>query len=117
MKEGILQLNRYATEETTVESYVSFRKFVEFLKERVAKEKGTRVRFYQYVLKEFEACPVLQEDISIDEAIKYKSLLEMALSVVLPFIEDENKALAGFGNALSTDVFFSTDGFYKFLAP
>jgi hypothetical protein len=113
----MLQLNKFATKRSTVESYISFAKFIEFLESRLAAERGARAEFYKQVLARFESCPELKANITLEQSTKYSELFETVLSVVLPFTESKEEALVGFGNALSTDVFYSTTAFHKSLDP
>src|SRR4051812_5876136 len=117
MERTVLQLNKNATKISTVESSVSFKIFIEFLKNRVTSEQGPRVEFYKSVLKRFEAATIQHDNITAEETEKYTDLFDTVLSVVLPFLEDKDEALIGFGNGLSTDVFYCTNAFYQFLAP
>lgn len=113
MRKGLIPLNKFATKENTVESYVCFRKFIDFLEEKVRTDKSIRVHFYQFVLDKIKAVPKLTQGISITEAQQYDEILELVSCIVLPLIESENEAAVALISGVSPEAFYSTEAFAK----
>ena len=113
MKNEVLRINQFATKENSVESYVSFKKFADFLEERITKEKSVRVRFFQFVLDKINLYPELIKGIPVTDASKYGEVLELVSSVVFPLIEDEDKVMFGLTNGISPEVFYASNAFHR----
>ncbi len=113
MKKEILQLNRFATKENTVESYVCFKKFIDFLEEKVALDKTARVQFYKIVLDKLHAIPELAQNLSTAKTTHYDDILELIAAIVLPLAENEEESLVALGNGASPEVFYATPSFYQ----
>ena len=113
MKNEVLRINPFATKENSVESYVSFKKFADFLQERIKKDHSPRVRFFQYVLDRINVHPELLAGIPVIDASNYSEVLELVASVVFPLIEDEDKVMFGLTNGISPEVFYASNAFHR----
>jgi hypothetical protein len=113
MEKALIQINQYATKENTVESYVCFKKFIDFLEEKARSDKGIRVHFYEFVLNKIKQYPELIKGIPSVDASKYEEVLELISAIVLPLIDDENEALVGLTNGLAPEAFYATKAFVK----
>src|SRR5437762_4213242 len=105
MNKSVLQINPFATKENSVESFVCFKKFIDFLEDRIQNEKSVRVHFFRFVLDKIRSYPELIKGIPVSEAAKYDEVLELVASVVFPLIEDENEVMFGLTNGISPEVF------------
>lgn len=115
MTKDVIQLNPFATKENSVESFVSFKKFAEFLEEKVNTDKTMRVGFFRFVLGKIRAYPELIEGVSVTEIKKYTEVLELVSSVVFPLIEDENEMMFGLTNGISPQAFYASNAFQRLL--
>ena len=75
MKKGFIPLNKFATKDNTVESYVCFKKFIDFLEDKVKNDKSIRAHFYRFVLDKIKQIPKLVGGISPEEAQQYDEIL------------------------------------------
>ncbi|MEO5996757.1 MAG: hypothetical protein ABIN89_08495 [Chitinophagaceae bacterium] len=117
MNKNILYIDQSGSKEVLAESFLSFRKFIEFLKIKVADNQGNKTKFYRFVLRKFESVPELSGILSVKDAAIYEEHLQLLLSIVYPLVEDENEALLAFASALSMEVFYSTNAFFTLLEP
>jgi hypothetical protein len=113
MRKGLIQLNKFATKENTVESYVCFKKFIDFLEDKIQNDKSIRVHFYQFVLDKIKQVPQLAEGVSVTEAHQYDEILELVSCIVFPLMENEDQALVALTNGVSPQAFYSTEAFAK----
>jgi hypothetical protein len=97
-------------------SSLSFKPFVDFLKQRASEEKTVKARFYDFVLEKFEAYPELQKSVAPDDMVKHKELLELVYGILVPPIADENKTLWALAKPLAPVIFYGTDAFYNLIA-
>lgn len=97
-----------------IESVLSFRPFIESLKERLAGEKTIKKKFYDFALKKFE------EDIGFlamtdpKEAARYNEQLEIIYSLLAPVIVNEKEHLWALSTPLPQEIFYSTEAFATF---
>ncbi|HTL06704.1 MAG TPA: hypothetical protein VL307_00560 [Chitinophagaceae bacterium] len=113
MKKEVLLVNQTATRENSVESFVCFKKFVEFLEERVKTETSIRSHFFRFVLDKIRSYPELINGIPINDAAKYEEVLELVSSIVFPLTEDENEMLFGLTSGMSPEVFYASNAFHR----
>src|SRR5437868_13970673 len=75
-----------------INSHISFAPFVKFLKEKLAITSGTRVDFYRYLIKKFEAEPKLLQHVKNIQILgDHEELLELLSTVIFPVVSDEGK--------------------------
>ncbi|MEO5684631.1 MAG: GAF domain-containing protein [Chitinophagaceae bacterium] len=113
MKKGVISLNQYATKENSVESYVCFKKFIDFLEEKVQTDKSIRVHFFRFVLDKIRSYPALIKGVPVAETAQYDEVLELVAAAVIPLIEDENEILFGLTNGILPQVFYGSNAFYN----
>ena len=109
----LIQLNPYATKENSVESFVCFRKFIEFLEDRVNTDKTMRVRFFRFVLDKIRSYPELIAGVPVSDMVQYNEVLELVSSIVFPLIEDENEVMFGLVSGVSPEVFYASNAFHR----
>ncbi len=113
MKKDILLIDPHAAKEQWGQSYISLRPFTRFLEQKISSGKGIKIQYYQYVLDRIGARPELQGNLLIGEIHQYEELLELISSLVFPILEDENEFLWAFGNAMTPEIFYGSNAFYK----
>ena len=113
MNKGVIRLNQYATKENTIESFVCFRKFIEFLERKVQTANGSSNHFYQYVLDKIKLFPQLSQYVNINEIENYDEILDLVASIVFPLTDDEDEVLMGLTNAASPEAFYATNAFFR----
>jgi len=113
MIKSVLRINPFATKENSVESFVCFKKFIDFLEDRIKTEKSVRVHFFRFVLDKIRSYPELIKGIPVSEAAGYDEVLELVASVVFPLIEDENEVMFGLTNGISPEVFYASNAFHR----
>ncbi|MEO6316583.1 MAG: GAF domain-containing protein [Chitinophagaceae bacterium] len=113
MKNGILLVNKSATSENSVESVVSFKKFTDFLEEKVSSETSIRTHFFRFVLDKINAYPELAAGIPAAAVAKYEQVLELVSSIVFPLIEDEEQVLFGLTSGISPEAFYASNAFHR----
>jgi len=116
MKKDVLLVNQYATKENSVESFVCFKKFIDFLEERVNTDTSVRSHFFKFVLDKIRSYPELITGIPVTEAAKYDEVLELVASIVFPLIEDENEMMFGLTSGISPEVFYASNAFHRLFA-
>lgn len=117
MKRGLIRINKTATKENTVESYVCFKKFVDFLEEKVKHDKSIRVHFYRFVLDELNKEMELMQGVTAEDSQQYDEVLQLVSSIVLPLMDDENETLVALTAGLSPVSIYSTEAFSKLFDP
>jgi hypothetical protein len=115
MIKASIQLNKYATSENTIESFVSFRKFIDYLEKKAIENNGSQKHFYKFVLDKMKLIPALMDDFPINELKKYYKILDLVAAIIFPLDDDE--AMVGLTSATSPEVFYGTSAFYKLFQP
>ena len=113
MKKDVLLVNQFATKENSVESFVCFKKFIDFLEEKVNTDTSVRSHFFRFVLDKIRSYPELVAGIPVTEAAGYDEVLELVASIVFPLIEDENEVLFGLTSGISPQVFYASNAFHR----
>ncbi len=113
MKKDVLMVNPFATKENSVESFVCFKKFIEFLEEKVHTDTSIRSHFFKFVLDKIRSYPELIKGIPVADAARYDEVLDLVASVVFPLIEDENDMLFGLTSGMSPQVFYASNAFHR----
>ena len=91
---------------------VSFRLFIDFLKEKML-STGADQRYCSYVLDRFHERPGASVEWRLDEVKAFSDLLELIATCVIPVIENRDEVIWAFGKTLSPYVFFASEAFYR----
>ncbi|NEU08147.1 hypothetical protein GZH53_07475 [Flavihumibacter sp. R14] len=76
----------------SIDSYISFLPFVNFLKEKLATTSGTRANFYKYLIKKFEDQPaLLQRFDDSDQLNDHEDLMEFLSTAIFPVVSSEKE--------------------------
>lgn len=98
-----------------VDSRLSFRGFINFLKERRREEKTMRVKYLDFVIHHFEERLQGKDLIGVEELDQYGDLLELVYSSIFPPVVEENDNLWGLALPVKPTIFYGTDPFYDLL--
>jgi len=98
-----------------VESCLSFRGFINFLKERRKEEKTMRVKYLDFVIHHFEQRLQGKDLIEIEEMDQYGDLLELVYSSIFPAVADERDSMWALSVPVKPTFFYGTDPFYNLL--
>ncbi|MFT3935417.1 MAG: GAF domain-containing protein [Chitinophagaceae bacterium] len=115
MKKGVIQLNQFATRENSVETLVSFKKFADFLEEKMNAEKTKRAYFFKYVLDKINGFPELLSGIPVADVPKYDEVLDLVASISFPLMEDENEVMFGLSGGISPQLFYVSNALGKLI--
>jgi hypothetical protein len=95
----------------TEEHYVSFKKFTEFLEEKLKDSDTLRAKFYRFVLKHFKKNPELLSPIKVTALEKYKYVFDLLEGVILPYLSNEKEFALALGVPMNPLFFLSTEAF------
>jgi hypothetical protein len=95
-----------------LDARVSFRGFVDFLKERRMVEKTMRVKYLDYVISVFGQRLGGKVIIELEEIGQYGELLELMYSCIFPAVADERQFAWALGVPVTPIIFYGTDPFY-----
>jgi len=98
-----------------VNAHLSFRGFIQFLKERRSRERTKRVKFLEFVLNYFEERLQGKDIITVEEASGYEDLFQFVFAAIFPVIEDEDKSLWALCTPLKPVILYGTDPFYSMM--
>jgi hypothetical protein len=98
-----------------IDSRLSFRRFIEFLKDRKMHEKTMKLKYLEFVISHFENRLKGEYAIPVEEVTKYEDLLELIYSAVFPAIEDERDNLWALSVPMRPVIFYGTGPFYNLL--
>jgi hypothetical protein len=115
MDRKILYLNRCATRANTMQSFLSFGKFRQFLETRVSVENKNQSHFYRFVLDKIDAFPALAQSIELEAVESYYDIFELIAAITFPLADE--KAMVALTNASSPDAFYATNSFYDLFSP
>jgi hypothetical protein len=97
------------------DAQLSFRGFINFLKERQQHEKTMKTHYLDFVIHHFEQRLDGRNLIPLEEMSNYGDLLELVYASVFPAIADEHDNLWGIAIPASPVIFYGTDPFYDML--
>ncbi|HVW60789.1 MAG TPA: hypothetical protein VHC48_12155 [Puia sp.] len=98
-----------------LDSRLSFRRFIEFLKDRKMHEKTMKLKYLEFVISHFENRLAGKDTITAEEMSGYGDLLELIYSTLFPAIEDERDNLWALSVPMRPVIFYGTDRFYDLL--
>jgi len=114
MNTNVIKIHKNECIGCQVESALSFRPLVEYLKDRLKTEKSVKSEFYRFLLEKIEKDEVLLNSIDAEELSKYKDTLELIFTILTPLMGDEDDLFWALSTPIPDQIFFSTNAFYKF---
>ncbi len=99
-------------EESGLESQISFRPFVNFLRNKSNDETDTRSRIYKYLIDRFEAVPALMEPISEQKVLdENRDLLELLGTTLFPVVSESKQNIFTFSVPYKFSIFHESGSF------
>src|SRR5258707_11145526 len=98
-----------------IDSHLSFRRFINFLKDRKMHEKTMKLKYLEFVISHFENRLAGKETITAEEMSGYEDLLELIYSALFPAIDDERDNLWALSVPMRPVIFYGTEPFYYLL--
>ncbi len=99
-------------EESGLESQISFRPFVNFLRNKSNDETDTRSRIYKYLIDRFEAVPALMEPIREQKLLdENRDLLELLGTTLFPVVSESRQNIFTFSVPYKFSIFHESGSF------
>jgi hypothetical protein len=93
------------------DGYISFKKFTDFLEEKLKDSDTLRAKFYRFVLKHFKKNPELLTPIKISALEKYNYIFDLLEGTILPALSSEKELALALGVPMNPLFFLSTEAF------
>ena len=103
--------------QTEQASFLSFKPFISYLKEKKQTEKSLRSRWYDYILQKFLETPEIANPVNVEDMPRYSELLDLMYTCLFPSLSDETEVLWALSAPNSDAIFYSTDAFFKRMSP
>jgi len=114
MNTNVIQIHKNECIHCQVESNLSFRPLVNYLKNRLKTEKTVKSEFYRFLLEKIEKENTLLGNITAQELSKHKETLELIFTILTPLMANENELFWALSTPVPDEIFFSTNAFYQF---
>jgi len=100
-----------------MESVLSFKPFVAYLKNMLRDEPTVKSAFYRFVVDKFER-EINDHSTTVPaiDSARYKELMELVYMILTPLATNEKNYFWALSTPVPDKIFFSTDGLYQFLA-
>jgi hypothetical protein len=99
-------------EKVEMESAVSFRPFINFLKEKNAAADAVHTKFFRFIIKKFEARPdLLNAFTNLSKLDDAAELIELLKSAIFPLAGDEHKQRIALSVPFKFGIFYATEVF------
>jgi hypothetical protein len=115
MQHSILNIAEQLEGVHLLDSHLSFKGFIDFLKDRRSHEKTMKVKYLEFLINHFEHRLRGNYRIEVEQAAQYEDLLELIYSTIFPAIEDESRNLWALSVPLKPIMFYGTDPFYEMM--
>lgn len=85
-------------EDLLVDTQISFRPFLRYLKDKVANSSAATASFYQLIIDKFESNPELLGTLDVKNKLdSYREYLDLVIATVFPFTTDDKKDIYAVG--------------------
>lgn len=98
-----------------MDSHLSFKGFIDFLKNRKLHEKTMKVKYLDFLINHFEHRLGGNYQMEVEQVGGYQDLLELIYSTLFPAIEEESQNFWALSIPLQPVIFYGTDPFYDML--
>jgi hypothetical protein len=95
---------------------LTFRPFIDYLKQRKQETTCAKHRFFNYVIEQFEQHPELLDIIDVNEVSKYQEQLQLVYNTMAPIVEDEHTHRWALCMPLAPIIFYSTHAYFTLVA-
>lgn len=97
-----------------IDTALSFKPFMEFLRKRIAEEKTVKVEFFKTILEKLEAAN-LPDELTVDQFYEQQELLEYFYTSVSPMFSAEEETLWALWIPVQPTIVYGTESFYTLL--
>ena len=97
------------------DSSLSFKPFLNFLRNRRQNENPTKKRLFSYIINKFQSFDKGGEPISLDELQDYNEVLDLLFAALTDVTQDEQKLYWGLCMPMTSTMFYGTEVFYSIL--
>src|SRR6185436_2779664 len=94
---------------------LSFKPFLDYIRERMDDTKTIKKEIYQLILHRFSKYPELEGEVNIEDTSKYKELLDLLYIALSTVVEDEKNVVWGLSVPISPAIFYGSDSLYKLM--
>ena len=94
---------------------LSFRPFLDYIRQRMDDTRTIKKEIYQLVLQRFSKYPELEEKVKLEDTAKYKDLLDLLYIVLSTVVEDEKNVLWGLSVPADPAIFYGSDPLYALM--
>ena len=115
MKNSIVHLIKDLEGGSQLDTRLSFRAFIRFLKERRQHEKTQKVRYFDFLIHHFEERLQGKDLLEPEEMQNYGDLMELMYSSIFPAIADERDNLWALSIPMRPSIVYGTNAFYDLL--
>lgn len=112
MQNSVLNIAEGMEGADLIDASLSFRPFIDFLRDRRLYEKTLRVKFLDFIITQFEQRLAGKKSLKPEDMQEYGDLLELVFASIYPAIEDERKSLWALSIPMKPVLFYGTDPFY-----
>lgn len=116
MNTSVVQIHKHEEISCQVESTLSFRPLIAYLKGRLVTEQTLKAEFYRFLLEKIEREESLRNDIQVEDLAKYKDTLELIFTILTPLMANEKDLLWALSTPIPDKIFFSTDAFHNIIS-
>jgi len=106
MNTNVIQINKNECIHCQVESNLSFRPLVEYLKTRLKTEQSVKSEFYRFLLEKIQKNEALLGNIKAEELSKYKDTLELIFTILTPLMANEDDLFWALSTPIPDQIFF-----------
>lgn len=114
MNSSVIQIHKNECFKHQIDSSLSFRPLVEYLKGRLKTEKSVKSEFYRFLLEKIEKEKLLLNNIKAKDLVQYKDTLELIFTILTPLMDNEDDLFWALSTPVPDEIFFSTNAFYNF---
>jgi hypothetical protein len=96
---------------------ISFKPYLNHIKELLKNEKTIKAGFYQFIIKTFRKYPELEQPIDLKDIEKYREILELLYATLSDdILSIENEKLWALSKPVQPLLFYSTDALYHIVS-
>ncbi len=116
MHTTILDLASEYLQASSAESVLTFRPFLNYIKNLKEKSSGNKTRLLSYIIEKYEQHPELLGPVDVACVKDHEPLLELIYSILSPLIEDEELHYWALSMPLRPVMFYSTNAYFNMVS-
>jgi hypothetical protein len=115
MQNSVIHIMKVPADGDLLDTRMSFRGFIGFLKERRQVEKTQKVKYLDFLIHQFEERLQGRDELAAEDLIQYGDLLEYMYAAVSSPLSDEREILWALSIPMIPEIVYGTDSFYGLL--